>query len=708
LSGFPLRQAWEPAQAGIAEMEGLVKRALTLVLALGVSAFVAIVVGAAAPSGSARGISYASLNPVQKAHVSGALAAALGSRGVAAKAVLAPGCSSIDPGEEGDEGDDACPPANFAPAGGGGGAATSYQPSGQDACAESRGDNVKVNQNCLNVSDPDLAGRGQAQNETAVAIDPNNKNHVIASQNDYRRGDGGCYGAYSLDGGRHWSDTTIPVGFTRGTAFGGAARQYWQGGGDTSVAWDTKGNAYLSCQAFDRGAGVSPNPDQSSAFYVFRSTGNNGASWNFPGRPVAELNDTAGTGCCLLDKQYMTVDNHVGSPFQDRVYVTWTLYDSDGTAYVYEAHSSDYAEHFSAPVLVSSDIPSCVYTYPIFGAATTHGNCNQNSFSQPFTGPDGNLYVVWANYNTATADPSSPGDNHYQMLLAKSVDGGQTFGTPVVVSDFYELPDCLTYQGSDPGRACVPEKGPSTNSAFRAANYPSGAVNPKDPSQVVVTLASYISKDSMEPGCTPAGWNPATLQARYDGVKTGTCNNDILVSVSNDGGATFTGTTADPRTEQTANPDPAQATTDQYFHWEAFDRNGNLGVDYYDRQYGRPTGSPAVPFDEWTGYSDMTIAGSKGGDYSRWGAKRVTSSSMPPPTQFPDAQGRGQFYGDYIGMDAYDAAIPIWSDTRDPELFVCPGGGAPQVCTGTYAHPTGDVVANDEEIYAASVPIPAK
>jgi hypothetical protein len=676
------------------------RRPLILGVALCVSAFVVILAGAAAPSGNAHGLTYASLNPVQKAHVSGALAAALGSSNTVTQeaAVPAGACSKLDLGEEGDEGDDACPPGNYAPAGGAGGAAANYVPSAQGACAESRGNNVKVNQNCENVSDPDLAGRGQAQNETAIAIDPNDKNHVIASQNDYRRGDGNCYGAYSLDGGKHWNDTTVPMGFVRGTNYGGKARQYFQAGGDTSVAWDTKGNAYFSCQMFDRGAGVSPNADQSSAFYVFRSTGNNGASWNFPGRPVAELNDTAGTGCCLLDKQYMTVDNHVGSPFQDRIYVTWTLYDADGTAYVYEAHSSDYGEHFSAPVLVSSDAPSCVYTYPIFGAGTAHGKCNQNSFSQPFTGPDGNLYVVWANYNTATANPSSPGDNHYQMLLAKSVDGGQTFSSPVVVSNFYELPDCLTYQHSDPGRACVPEKGPSTNSVFRAANYPSGAVNPNDPSQVVVSFASYISKDSLEPGCTPTGWNPATLSALYNGVKNGTCNNDILVSVSNDGGATFTGTTADPRVEQTANPDAAQATTDQFFQWEAFDKNGRLGVDYYDRQYGN---------DEWIGSSDMTLAGSKG-DYSKWGSKRVTSSSMPAPTQFPDGSGQGQFYGDYIGMDAFDQALPIWSDTRDPELFPCPGGGAPQVCTGTYTHPTGNVQANDQEIYTASVPIPSK
>ena len=54
------------------------------------------------------------------------------------------------------------------------------------------------------------------------------------------------------------------------------------GGRRPTVAWDTRGNAYLTCLFFDRGAAVSQNPDQSSAFYVFRSTGAGGASWNFP------------------------------------------------------------------------------------------------------------------------------------------------------------------------------------------------------------------------------------------------------------------------------------------------------------------------------------------------------------------------------------------------------------------------------------------
>jgi hypothetical protein len=672
------------------------KRSLHALRAVAVIGVVAIA-GAATPSGHARGISYNSLTPIQKRLVSGELAMSLGpatpTKGTASKLHLAATatCGNGQIGsDEPDEADNACPPENYGPdpAGAGGvGADQNYTPSGGSGCDENRGDNVKVNQECETVSDPDLAGRGQAQNEESIAADPNNGNHLVASQNDYRRGDGACYAAYSLNGGKHWSDSTVPMSFTRGTDFGGFPREYWQAGGDTSVAWDTKGNAYLSCQMFNRGAGVSPNADQSSAFYVFRSTANGGASWNFPGRPTTEFDDTAGTGAVLEDKALMAVDNHVGSPFQDRVYVTWTEFAADGSAYIYETHSSDYGEHFSPRVLVSADNGMCPVTY---GAGTPNGNCNENQDSDPFVGPDGALYVAYTNYNNAVAG----NDNRNQILLAKSTDGGQTFSTPVKVSDFYDLPDCFTNQGSDPGRACVPEKGPTSNSVFRATNEASGAVNPQNPNQVAVTFGSYINQHSNESnGCTPDGFSPFGTNA-YIGVKTpGACNNDILLSVSNNGGASFSGASTDPRTEATVNQDPAQATTDQWFQWAAFTKGGRLAVDYYDRQYGT---------DETTGWSDFTLSGSK--DLVNFGSKRVTSSSMPPPTQFPDANGSGQFYGDYIWLDtAGNDALPIWSDTRDPELFLCPGGGAPSLCTGTYAN---GVMANDQNSYMARVAVP--
>src|SRR5215468_159725 len=367
---------------------------------------------------------------------------------------------------------------------------------GVSLCPRNFGPNVLVNQNCLNVTDADLQGRAQAQNETAIAQNPFNPRQMVAGFNDYRRGDGTCGTAFSTNGGSSWTDSTMPNGFTRGTAFGNVARQYWQAGGDPSVAWDTRGNAYFSCLVFMRGPGTTNNPDLSSAVYVFRSTGDAGASWNFTGHPVVETFDT--TGNVLTDKPYMTIDTNPNSPFRDRIYVTWTQFAADGTAYIFAVHSSDYGQTFSSPAVVSTT-SSTLCTNP-GTAGTPHGTCNNNQFSDPFTGPDGALYVAYANFNNTVTGK----DNRNQVLLTKSTDGGQTFGAPVKVSDYYELPDCLASQGSDAFVACVPEKGSAKNSVFRAANYPSGGVNPANPSQVVVTVASYINRDSNESnGCTP-------------------------------------------------------------------------------------------------------------------------------------------------------------------------------------------------------------
>jgi hypothetical protein len=556
-------------------------------------------------------------------------------------------------------------------------------------CPRSFGPNVLVNQNCLNVSDVDLQGRAQAQNETAIAQNPNNPSQIVAGFNDYRRGDGTCGTAFSRNGGSSWTDSTMPNGFTRGTNFGGVARQYWQAGGDPSVAWDSRGNAYYSCQVFMRGPGTTNNPDLSSAVYVFRSTGDGGASWNFTGHPAVETFNS--NPAVLTDKPYMTIDNSPTSPFRDRIYVTWTQFAADGSAYIYGVHSDDYGQTFSSPVVVSTT-SSTLCTNPGSGG-TPQGTCNNNQFSDPFTGPDGALYVAYANFNNTVTGS----DNRNQMLLTKSTDGGQTFSAPVKVSDYYELPDCAAAQGGqDPFRACIPEKGTAQNSVFRASNYPSGGVNPANPSQVVVTVGSYINRDSNESnGCAPNGVNPATGGNVYTGTKTaGACNNKIMLSVSSDAGATFTGSSTDPRLLPVVNTAKGQATTDQWFQWAGFTPKGTLVTSYYDRQYGS---------DEITGNMDVSVSTSK--NLSSFKVTRATSASMPLPTQFPDAQGNSLFFGDYAGVSAVSGAHPLWSDTRNPDAFLCPGTAAPGVppalCTA--AEPNG-LLANDQQIYTRGLP----
>lgn len=141
---------------------------------------------------------------------------------------------------------------------------------------------------------------------------------------------------------------------------------------------------------------------------------------------------------------------------------------------------------------------------------------------------------------------------------------------------------------------------------------------------------------------------------------------------------------------------PGQTRTDQFWQWSAFTATGKLAVDYYDRQYGA---------DESSGSSDLTLSGSK--SLVDFGQARVTSSSMPAPTEFPGPKG-GQFYGDYTGLAALDKAHPLWSDTRSRDLFVCPGtatpGNPPALCGAT--EPNG-LPANDQDIFTSTLEVPA-
>src|SRR4051812_37700772 len=111
----------------------LLKRLLITATLLCVAVVLVIVAGTAAPVSQAHGLTYAGLKPIQKAHVSGALAGALGLPSTAARAAAEPACTNPPSGgDEGDEGDDLCPPDNFGtPAGpGAGNGDPNYDPAG--------------------------------------------------------------------------------------------------------------------------------------------------------------------------------------------------------------------------------------------------------------------------------------------------------------------------------------------------------------------------------------------------------------------------------------------------------------------------------------------------------------------------------------------------------------------------------------------------
>ena len=113
-------------------------------------------------------------------------------------------------------------------------------------------------------------------------------------------------------------------------------------------------------------------------------------------------------------------------------------------------------------------------------------------------------------------------DNRNQVLLARSTNGGQSFSAPVKVADYYDLPDCDTYQGAgaDPVRACVPEKGTVDQLGLPCHQLPVGGGRPhrQQPGRGHLRLLHQpqLQRDQRlhaRPGSPPTGSTP------YAGVK---------------------------------------------------------------------------------------------------------------------------------------------------------------------------------------------
>ena len=425
------------------------------------------------------------------------------------------------------------------------------------------------------------------------------------------------------------------------------------------MAFDSSGEAYLFCLAFNRGTPTSDVNVLASGLLLFRSA-DGGASWSFPASPVKQSPGDGSDGIGLLDKPYMAVDTGQGSRFRDRIYVAWAEYNVDFTAATISfAWSGDHGATWNLTGAISGFSPTLC---PRNFSGAPAGTCDANQFPQPFTAPNGDVYVVFQNFNNAVAPG---GDNHNQMLIVKSTDGGATFSAPVKVSDFNELPDCLTYTGHDAFRSCVPTAPLSDLSIFRASNYPVAVATSNN--RIVVMLASYINRHSnpTRGNCAPAGLSATTGLPLYTGVgERNGCNNDIVLSVSTDAGASFTGTTT-PVAELPSLSDerPGGQLADQFWQWAAYNpKTGRVTTAYYDRKYGDA---------QSTGGFDITMRRGNGDHV------RVTNRSLPPTQEFPEAgASTGIFVGDYMGVavGSDGVAHPVWTDTRNPIFSPSTGG----------------------------------
>src|SRR6266545_7604608 len=219
--------------------------------------------------------------------------------------------------------------------------------------------NVTVNQ--------DIAAA--SQNETAIAVDPNNPNRVVAGANDYVTRTWNCTvsgtpcsalgdaysGAYfSNDGGATWCCTSSDPAHL-GTLIPGVNHltggQY-DAGGDPAVAFDSQGNVYYAGLGFNRTS--APN-----TVTVNKGTFDGGGQLTWG--PPTFINQTT-TPTVLNDKEWIGADWHASSPFRDRVYVSWTryLFSASKGNYVqspiFFVYSTDGGQTFSTPQNISGNV----------------------------------------------------------------------------------------------------------------------------------------------------------------------------------------------------------------------------------------------------------------------------------------------------------------------------------------------------------------
>ncbi len=243
---------------------------------------------------------------------------------------------------------------------------------------------------------PDLVSTAgtQAQPETQaepyLAIDPADERRLLAGYQEGRFQSGGARAlsyALSTNGGKRWIAGLIPnlTEYTGGP---------WQRASDPWVAFGPDHRAYYVSLAFDE-----TRPD--NGIVVSTST-DGGRSW---GDPVTVHR---APGFDFDDKEAIAVDTYGDSPFRGRVYVAWDMVrNSGGTQPLLVSWSADGGASFAPVVNVSEAV---------------------NIGALPVVGPGGIVHLVWAEFRVP---------NTIRLVTARSFDGGATWTAPQRIDDMF-------------------------------------------------------------------------------------------------------------------------------------------------------------------------------------------------------------------------------------------------------------------------------
>ena len=506
---------------------------------------------------------------------------------------------------------------------------------------------------------------GAPQNETAIAVDPNNPRRIVAGANDYVTltwncsigaipcsavGDGYSGTYFSNDDGKTWCCASKLDGTSLGTLIPGVEHLTggpYDAGGDPAVAFDSRGNVYYSGLGFDR-----TSPANTVAVSKGTFDGNGNLTW---GAPVF-INQTKAPST-INDKEWIAVDSHAASPFRDNVYVTWTRF-------IFNPHNGHYVQSPIA-VAVSRD-GGRTFSDPQFIVS----NVLYGQGSRPVVGPDGTVYVFWdAATRLATFD---------SIWVVKSTDGGRNWSKPVAVSPLVDII-------------------PAANTSFRVNSFPAAGVAPNG--DLYVAWSSMMSNSG---GLCPTRTN------------TG-CHAASLYSKSTDGGATWSAPAlvlpsvdASTRTAigyPVTQPDgstlnaPAARRVDTLFPAVSVSPTGRVYMSAYAadvvspwqtcKTFGSPSlnGASCKTLDLYINNARLDYVVT---DLTNGVTNTVTTQPINTRYGF-----RGTFFGDYtdIAAGSDDMFHAFWTDSNNVQNFVWFGGV--QWVAGTASHQQDVVVRSD-------------
>jgi BNR repeat-like domain len=220
---------------------------------------------------------------------------------------------------------------------------------------------------------------GQTGSEPAIAVNPNNPNQVV--------GMGGGWAAHSIDGGRTFTAVQPHVGSSRS-------------GGDPSIAFDDKGNVFLSFLWIQKNGLPSYWGHGPGANGIFvRRSADGGKTWDKDATALIEWKGNE-PDVKLEDMPRIWADTQPKSPHRGNLYNAWIEWQIEQSIVLF-SRSTDAGRTWSKPMRISTRAG-----WPRDDNGSVVGIIGT-------VAPDGTQYVVW--------------NEGLNVTLAISRDGGKTF-----------------------------------------------------------------------------------------------------------------------------------------------------------------------------------------------------------------------------------------------------------------------------------------